>query len=213
MKPVGILIGVGLLMLNLNGCGEDESHFTGPGECQQTTLEEGLLCDGRLFEEGFSSQAHVDEEIPIPYTCAPPTQGPHYGRWSVWGESSTPIPRAHWVHNLEHGGVGLLYRCDSACPELVDELRSVMEAVPVDLSCSAAIEKRVFLTEDPLLPSSPMVAAVAWQQGYTASCVDADTLLGFIDEHYGNAPESLCAQGSYTPVKKVLPRLVEADSM
>ena len=34
------------------------------------------------------------------------------------------------VHNLEHGGVVLLYRCSSPCPDVVQELSAIFRALP-----------------------------------------------------------------------------------
>ena len=205
--------GVLLLALVSMGCGEEESPLVTSAQCEQTIIEEGLECEGTLFQEELSSRTHIEESVEILYECAPPTQGPHYGRWAIWGESSSPIPRGHWVHNLEHGGVGLLYRCDSGCAEWVEELRTVMDSVPTDLSCSAAVGKRVFLSEDPLLPFSPMVAAVAWQNGYTATCVDSEEIGAFIEDHYGNGPESVCAEGTFLGIDEAEPERDRLDPM
>jgi uncharacterized protein DUF3105 len=39
----------------------------------------------------------------------PPTSGPHYEIPAVWGEYTTPLNLAQLVHNLEHGGIYILY--------------------------------------------------------------------------------------------------------
>jgi hypothetical protein len=39
----------------------------------------------------------------------PPTSGPHYEIPAVWGEYTTPLNLAQVVHNLEHGGIYILY--------------------------------------------------------------------------------------------------------
>ena len=194
-RPILLLV----IAFSANGCGE-ENPVDLPGQCEEEGVAEELECNGTIVFQSSLGNAHVsDETSPIPYPCSPPASGPHYPRWAVWGESSNPIPREHWVHNLEHGGIGLLYRCDDGCEEWVAQLRQEMESQPIDLSCSGGVSSRIFLTEDTLLPRSPMIAAVAWEYVYTADCVAPESLRRFVDDHYGNGPESTCAQGTFSP--------------
>ena len=52
----------------------------------------------------------------------PPTSGPHYGIPAIFGIYEEPLEIARVVHNLEHGGIFILY--GSAVPEAtVDQLR------------------------------------------------------------------------------------------
>jgi len=188
-----------LLGMLLAGCGQDAESYTPPTSCDEETLQSDLQCEGVIKRALTTSRNHIeDESIELQPACSPPTQGDHYPRWSVWGESTTPIPSGYWIHNLEHGGVALLYRCDEGCDESVAALRKIMENLPVDLSCSSEVGTRSLLTEDPTLPFSPMFATVAWGHSYSASCVVEDDIKAFIAEHYGNGPESLCGQGSYS---------------
>lgn len=39
----------------------------------------------------------------------PPTSGPHYEIPAVWGSYTEPVNMAQLVHNLEHGGIYILY--------------------------------------------------------------------------------------------------------
>ena len=39
----------------------------------------------------------------------PPTSGPHYQIPAVWGAYTEPVNMAQLVHNLEHGGIYILY--------------------------------------------------------------------------------------------------------
>jgi Protein of unknown function (DUF3105) len=53
----------------------------------------------------------------------PPTSGPHYGIPAIFGIYDEPLEIARVVHNLEHGGIFILYGDD--VPEAtVDQLRS-----------------------------------------------------------------------------------------
>lgn len=43
------------------------------------------------------------------WNTSPPTSGPHYAVPAVWGEYTEPVNLAQLVHNLEHGGISILY--------------------------------------------------------------------------------------------------------
>src|SRR5262249_37706183 len=52
----------------------------------------------------------------------PPTSGPHYPVPVVWGAYTAPVNLAQLVHNLEHGGIYVLYGKDVP-QSTIDELR------------------------------------------------------------------------------------------
>jgi len=57
----------------------------------------------------------------------PPTSGPHYQVPAIWGAYTAPVNPAQLVHNLEHGGVFILYGKD--VPQATrDQLRSFYDA-------------------------------------------------------------------------------------
>jgi len=53
----------------------------------------------------------------------PPTNGPHYQTPLIWGAYTDPVNLAQLVHNLEHGGVYILYGKDVPA-STVDQLRT-----------------------------------------------------------------------------------------
>jgi hypothetical protein len=62
---------------------------------------------------------HVAVGDPVTYTYCPPASGSHYFRTGsgpitsrVYGPGDDVIPQG-WIHNLEHGGLVILYRGDS----------------------------------------------------------------------------------------------------
>jgi len=64
--------------------------------------------------------AHAEPGSTIRYTSCPPASGRHYFgtgigpiRAGYYGPNDSAVPPG-WVHNLEHGGIVLLYRCDAA---------------------------------------------------------------------------------------------------
>ena len=53
----------------------------------------------------------------------PPTNGPHYQVPAIWGSYTSPVNPAQLVHNLEHGGIFILY--GKTVPQAtIDQLRT-----------------------------------------------------------------------------------------
>ena len=48
-------------------------------------------------------------ETKVKYPTNPPTGGPHYGQWTLWGFYDEPVVLVQSVHNLEHGGIVIRY--------------------------------------------------------------------------------------------------------
>ena len=174
-----------ILLPLLAGCPTDEPS--------QTTMSVGP-CDGTLTIESDTSGPHVDRSTDIEWSNNPPTSGPHFPTWAGWDREYTQLPRGFYVHNAEHGGIILLYRCDAGCPDVVTSLLAAARNMSADSACVGAITKRVIVSSDPLLPDHVQVAAVAWNHAYTASCYDA-YVETFAAEHYARAPENFCNDG------------------
>ncbi len=96
------------------------------------------------------------------------------------------------MHNLEHGGVVLLYRCADAtsCPAARAALDDLLARAPDALGGG----RRLLVTAAPTLPSA--FAAVAWDFVLLEDNVDANALLCFIAAHEGNGPEDVAANPS-----------------
>jgi hypothetical protein len=147
---------------------------------------------------------HVPVGTPITWDSNPPCSGQHYPIWAAYQEYVDPVPRGFYVHDEEHGGVVLLYNCPAdastadggACPDIVDGLRAASAQLPDDPLCTAAgegVRVRTVITPDPLIPTK--VAAAAWGWIYTADCLDQKSLNDFVNAHYGQGTEMLCANG------------------
>lgn len=133
---------------------------------------------------------HVAEGSAIDYRSNPPASGPHYPVWLRWEEYQTPLARGYWVHNLEHGGVVVLYRPD-APSSVVSSLTAAFRSIPVDPSCGHA---RALLVPDPLIPR--LTAAVAADYVLLSDTVDAQAIRDFAVARRGHGPENVCAPGT-----------------
>lgn len=186
-----------LLILALTACDPDAESAPDagvpdpeplPAECEGYALDPCAAGEGRLFED--LGGAHVAAPEPITWPDDPPASGPHRPQWARWGEYATLGPE-HWLHNLEHGGVALLYH-PCARDAVRDALRDFAERRPAD----AGGPFRYVLAPYPDLPTP--VAALTWQWRYLAPCVREDELGEFVDRHYRDAPEDIASDGSHT---------------
>jgi Cu-Zn family superoxide dismutase len=169
--------------------GADSS--SGTAECEpglepaEVTEVDGCA---EVVGESFCSegQEHVPQDTEVEWMSFPPHSGPHYPTWELWGEHDSTVPRGNWVHNLEHGGIVLSYRCADPCEAELDVLRDVVAQRP---------ELRILLTPDPFLPGrerfaaktcpdvyEPVIGSVAgrtrsgqWHPGVAASHASPDT--------------------------------------
>jgi hypothetical protein len=142
---------------------------------------------------------HYPDDAGLTWSTNPPSSGPHYDVWGVWGVHTTPLPRGNYVHNLEHGGVVVLYRCDGDCTALRTQLTDLVNGLDPEPMCVAlgmGVPRRIVLTEDPLIDAP--VAAASWGWTYHANCFDAPSLTAFILARTGHATEDTCYQG-YVP--------------
>ena len=137
---------------------------------------------------------HLQPCSPVSYTENPPAGGEHYWTWAAFGSYAFPVPRGFWVHDLEHGAVVFSYNCPEGCEEEVRNVQALIDALPVDPLCPSATPRRVVLTPDPLLDVRWGLSA--WGHTLRAQCVDAERFRAFYLNHFGLAPEQLCAAGS-----------------
>jgi hypothetical protein len=164
--------------------GADSS--SGTAECEPG-LEPAELTevDGcEVVGESFCSegQEHVPQDSEVEWMSDPPHSGPHYPTWELWGEHDSTVPRGNWVHNLEHGGIVLSYRCADPCEAELEILRDVIGQRP---------DLRVLLTPDPFLPGRERFAAISWTWIHRFDAPDLEELLCFADQHENHAPEDV----------------------
>lgn len=144
-------------------------------------------------EERYAAQGNLHIPFgsvsPITYNSTPPTSGPHYETLAAWGIHDEPVRYEHLVHNLEDGGVLVYYQCEDSCPELVAQLREIVEPyyragrnvalVPNDPAWSLG-------GSDPLHGDmGGRIAVVAWQRLLTLDEVNEDAIRAFIDRYEG----------------------------
>ena len=138
----------------------------------------GELCSmcGRCEEVFPPTEAqHID--TPIDYADTPPTNGSHNPCWAKWGVHTTPVLDDRWVHNLEHGGVVLLYNCPDGCAADVTKLEQFVGS-----------HRRTLLTPYSMMPTQ--FAIVAWNHRLLTNCVDDVAFAAFYDANFDHGSES-----------------------
>ncbi len=129
-----------------------------------------------------------------PYSTTPATSGPH---WSIgpvegapkgspvnWGIYRDPLPDEVLVHNLEHGGVALLYDCPEACPNLIQQIDTIL------------LENQPQLISAPYSGMTSKIALTAWRRLLLMEEFDEAQILSFIETHRDGAPESVSSNPS-----------------
>ncbi|MFO0741705.1 MAG: DUF3105 domain-containing protein [Labilithrix sp.] len=213
MKLVVVLGVLGSLLVLACGSPDDDKPATtppgtspagadaGPPRCSADLAPpevRAVSCSVTLGTPGFQQPAsqHVPPNTAINYCSNPPTSGPHYAVWAEFKDYETEVPWPYLVHSEEHGGVVLLYKCDTPCPEIVDALKAVRDRAAADPACEQqgrAGQKRIIITPSSTIPTK--VAAAAWGATYTGDCVDGPTLDEFVAKKGQNGPENLCFAG------------------
>jgi hypothetical protein len=177
-----------VLFLLVAACGDD-------GDGGQQFPQMVGECDGILDRVASEPGVHEPIGTAISWSSNPPATGAHFPIWAGWDRHYQQLERGYYVHNLEHGGVVLLYNCPAGCPDVVDSLVTLVREANPDPSCDGVVRHRLIVAGDHLLPDGVQVAAVAWDHLYTASCYDP-YVATFLREHYGRGTEDTCADGS-----------------
>jgi len=128
---------------------------------------------------------HICMNETIEYDYDIPTFGHHRKLWAQWGEYQY-LPSQRWIHNLEHGGVVLLYH-PCALRSEVDRLRQIV---------SNCIYRHI-ITPFPSLSAKRPIALLTWGHSLEMSVVSDSLAISFIRKHALHGRENLPDQGQY----------------
>jgi hypothetical protein len=130
-------------------------------------------------------QEHVPQGTRITYEEYPPASGKHWPVWAQWGIYREPVPEEVFVHNLEHGGVVILYKCGTPCPDLVRQLEETYAALPK----SKFGHVKVVVAPSPRLKSR--LVLLAWTRIDDLDRFDRDRILRFVQAWQDKGPEDV----------------------
>jgi hypothetical protein len=150
---------------------------------------------------------HLGNGEKATYTYCPPASGAHYNdpplgpiTPRVYGPGDQAQPQG-WIHNLEHGGLVVLYSCADGCPPESDlnALRALTSSLPDSPVCGLAPGQvgPVIARFDQM---DQRFAAMVWARVLYQDTLDtAEMVEFFATEAEQTNPEELCARPSPSP--------------
>lgn len=134
-------------------------------------------CDcGACAEEAVEITSALHVAGPVDYGPGAPAGGEHASCWGTWGIHDVPLPAENFVHNLEHGGVALLYDCPDGCDAEIAALREFVFG-----------HELTVLT--PFEGLRTRFAVTSWGYRLETDCLDLALVTSFYDSHVDQAPE------------------------
>ena len=130
-------------------------------------------------------QEHVPQGTKITYQEYPPSSGKHWPVWAPWGIYRDAVPEEVFVHNLEHGGIVILYNCATPCPDLVRQLDETWAALPK----SKFGHVKVVVSPNPRVKGR--LALLAWTRIDDLDRFDRDRILRFVQAWQDKGPEDV----------------------
>lgn len=150
---------------------------------------------------------HITVGPSVNYPLCPPASGRHYNASNlgpikaiVYGPDDTQIPQG-WLHNLEHGGLIILYKCPGdACEEAGQAaLRQLYASFPTSPVCNLPVGAvgPVIARFDQM--EYPYVAML-WGQVLPLQTLDTAQILAFFTNQAERSnPEAGCPRPTATP--------------
>jgi hypothetical protein len=137
-------------------------------------------------------QQHVQAGTQVTYQHQPPTSGSHYSQTGIapvnWQTIGTLQPEV-WVHNLEHGGIVVLYNCPSGCDDLQKQLTTYVNSiVPAEPQYG---EYKIILSPYSQGMGTHKVALLAWDRIEFLDGYDQAKITQFYESHADKVPERI----------------------
>jgi hypothetical protein len=161
------------------------------------------------FFQDDMGRTHVAVGVRVKYTFCPPASGFHYAQAGIagpiaaklYGPNDTTVPQ-NWIHNMEHGGLVVLYRCGATdnCDQAQQAaLQAFVASFPNSPICNTPkgiISPVVTRFDDMKFP----YAALVWDYVLPLDTFDASQILAFFAQNGERAnPEQQCAAPSPSP--------------
>jgi len=179
IAAIGLAILLVALYLNANA----PHHLTFQAVAHPENVGQAVPDEGRT---------HVPTGTQVTYRHQPPTSGSHYSQAGVapvaWQTIDTLQPEV-WVHNLEHGGIVILYNCPSGCDDLQAKLKTyVNDLAPADPRFG---EYKIVMSPYSEGMGSHTVAVLAWDYIEFLDGYDQAKVTQFYEAHVDQGPEQI----------------------
>jgi len=135
---------------------------------------------------GLPAGVHISNPNATPkeWNSFPPTSGPHYGQWVIWGEYDQPVRLAQSTHNLEHGGIVIHHNAISG--DDLSKLVSFMQSYKRDKFGEVKI---IIQPYDKIAAGTIVLTAWGWRQ--TMTSYDESAVRAFVDAHMNKCCEDV----------------------
>lgn len=181
----GIVIAIALLIF----VGQQTKFFTPPAPSASPVATPAANPNDPALgtKEKDNGNTHVDSGKPVTYASLPPTSGSHWGQPAApapWGIKDTQLPNEVTVHNLEHGGIVIVYSPSLAAEDLTKLKDSVRSIIATTKFKKILLEPYKELTD-------AKIAITAWDWMLKLPAPDQSAMVKFITAHYDStdAPE------------------------
>mgnify|MGYP001263664810 CR=1 FL=1 len=148
------------------------------------------LVGQQIPDEGAT---HIDQSTTATYKFYPPTSGPHYnvqGFAPVAWQTIAPLQEGQYLHNLEHGGIAILYNCPSGTD--CTALKSQLENYVNNLAPAEPTFNEVKLVLTPYSQGmQKKIALVAWHYIEFLDAYDQNEITRFYESHVDQGPEHI----------------------
>jgi len=181
----GIVIAIALLIF----VGQQTKFFTPPAPSASPVATPAVNPNDPALgtKEKDNGSTHVDAGKPVTFVSVPPTSGSHWPAPAApapWGIKDTQLPNEVTMHNLEHGGIVIVYNPSLAADDLTklkDSVRSII----------ATTKYKKILLEPYKELTDAKIALTAWDWIFRLQSPDQSAMVKFITAHYDStdAPE------------------------
>jgi hypothetical protein len=173
------------------------------------------------YVEPDMGHLHVNPGTRVKYANCPPASGKHYNavgqgpiEAKVYGPDEKTIPQG-WLHNMEHGGLVLLYKCpgpacDAAGQAALQELYKQWPSSPICGFRPGLVSPVMTRFDDMPYP----YAAVVWDVVLPLQTLDPAAILDFFQrqaEQYNPELVSGCTRA--TPAPSLTPTAAPSSSL
>jgi hypothetical protein len=177
---IGVVIGLVALVLVARAAGVFEPPATSNTDINAVDASGPTL--GQHMDD--LGNAHVPSGQSGSYTSLPPTSGEHWASPAgpaPWGIKSTWLRFEVTTHNLEHGGIVIVYR------DLTNDQLQQLQSLVRDLGSNGF--NKIILEPYPELKDAK-IALTAWNWILKLQAPDDASVVKFVRQHYdGEAPE------------------------
>ncbi|MGH2819735.1 MAG: DUF3105 domain-containing protein [Actinomycetota bacterium] len=136
------------------------------------------------FAQATPANPHTND--PVEYESRPPASGRHAPTWHDCGTYAEPVDPEMYVHSLEHGAVGILYKPDEIAPEDIEQIESIVQDY----------EENVLSSPYPDMDTA--IAVTSWGEMIRLDAFEEDAIREYIDAFAGDGPEpgQTCEMGA-----------------